>query len=175
MLLTKSRTVPRADEVMVPESLLKKRRSQAAAAQDVEQKKAESKKVSDDGVLKTAAVDDDNYNTSRLVYGRCCRNVNHLSGLSTHSLTNYGIGRDANNETRNELPSDKLFTSVLRNTKRSTRQESELSLRPSVLRSRMASSTLKLCPSLRLSSASRVSTRLHQSHERRFSCCDYIR
>ena len=92
-LLSDCRTVPTEDEILVPETLLKKRKSQEKSREErsaeLEKKKKVGPKLYYYHFSAVAIVcdlcgdEDDTTNPATRPYGRCCRIlINHLSGLS---------------------------------------------------------------------------------------------
>lgn len=84
-ILTCHSSVPTKDQVLVPETLLKKRKSQEAARAE-RRAEAEKKKKVGSSFLHALPypfqLPDDNTNHATRPTGQCCRFVNHLSGLT---------------------------------------------------------------------------------------------
>jgi hypothetical protein len=86
--------VPTKNDILVPETLLKRRKSQEKAREARAADLKKKRDVSDNSILslakmeRGAACGDENNPTNhcRLGSGQCCRYVNHLSGLNSQSL-----------------------------------------------------------------------------------------
>lgn len=78
------RSVPTKDQILVPETLLKKRKSQEKERAEAAEKRDARKKVhiSLPSPKFLCTLMKKYPTTPRLAYGRCCRIVNHLSGLT---------------------------------------------------------------------------------------------
>lgn len=83
--LVPCRTVATKDDILVPETLLKKRKSQEKAreakASEIKERRAVSRAFTSIPDWNLDNCDEDNHHATRLKC-RCCRLVNHLSGLN---------------------------------------------------------------------------------------------
>jgi hypothetical protein len=90
-LIVLSRSVATHDEIMVPETLLKKRKSQEKERENRAAETEKRRKVSYNFTFLEIQGDDgdDNYPHAASPSGQCCCLVNHLSGLS-RSWSSFG-------------------------------------------------------------------------------------